>query len=364
MDRLRVLLLSRYGARGASSRVRSFQYLPSLRAEGIDVTPAPLFDDGYLERIYAGRRPAWGSIAAAYGARVRRLLGGRRYDVVWVEKELFPWLPARADLALARRARALVVDYDDAIFHRYDAHPRGWVRRLFGRKIDRVMAAADLVVVGNDYLGDRARSAGARRIEILPTVVDTARYVPAPSGRDGFTVGWIGTPRTSRYLAAVAPALAAAKVRVLLVGAAEDALAELDVERRPWTEDAEVELLQSIDAGIMPLPDEPFERGKCGYKLIQYMACGKPVVATPVGVNREIVADGANGFLAESEGEWRGALERLAGDADLRAELGANGRRLVEERYSLAATRARLAALLREAAGFRPAPAVAAAPLS
>ena len=149
---LRVLLLSRYGERGASSRVRSFQYLPHLRASGFDVTVAPLFDDGYLERIYAGRRPGWAAVGGAYGARVLRLFGSRQHDLVWVEKELFPWLPAWADLVLARIAPRLVLDYDDAIFHRYDAHRSRFVRRVLGGKIDAVMRAADLVLAGNDYL--------------------------------------------------------------------------------------------------------------------------------------------------------------------------------------------------------------------
>jgi len=355
----RVLLLARYGPLGASSRVRSLQYLPHLAAAGIAVDVAPLFDDGYVARLYGGRRVRWASVAASYGRRALGLLARRRYDVVWVEKELLPWLPAWADLGLLaggpRRAR-LMLDYDDAVYHRYDAHRRRWVRRALGGKIDALMRAADVVVVGNGILGERARAAGARRVELLPTVVDTARYAPAPRPAGApFTVGWIGTPRTAVYLRPLAQALAeaaaAAAARIRLIGAAPDTLAGVaGVERHAWSEAGEVALLQGLDAGIMPLPDAPFERGKCGYKLVQYMACGLPVVASPVGVNAELVAHEQNGLLAETPAEWKAALLRLAGDAALRARMGAAGRRLAVERFSLAAAAPRLSGLIGELA--------------
>jgi len=350
----RVLLLARYGALGASSRVRSLQFLPCLEQHGLEVDVASLFDDDYVTRLYDGRRPRWTSVAASYGRRVLQLLARGRYDVVWVEKELFPWLPAWADLALLRGGARLLVDYDDAVFHRYDAHRRGFVRRMLGGKIDAVMRAADVVVVGNAYLGARAQAAGARRVELLPTVVDTERYAPSARAPGApFTLGWIGTPRTARYLRPIAPVLAevaaATSARLVLIGAGPEALAGVaGVEARPWSEDTEVGHLQGVDAGLMPLPDRPFERGKCGYKLVQFMACGKPVVASPVGVNAELVEHGATGFLADSPGQWREALLALAGDPQLCARLGAAGRRKVEAELSVAAIGPRLAGLLCE----------------
>lgn len=356
-DTLRVLLLARYGERGASTRVRSLQHLPLLREHGIEVTVAPLLDDGYLERIYAGRRPRWGGVARSYARRVRDLLGASGYDVIWIEKEALPWLPASCERLLRPGGPALVVDYDDAVFHRYDRSSRPWVRALLGTKIDAVMRSADLVLVGNRYLEARARSAGAVRIETVPSVVDVTRYdVVEPPG-DALRFGWIGTPRTSRYLEAIAPALAVAArecaARVVLVGADENALAGvegLEVERRRWSQADEAAALSRIDVGLMPLPDEPFERGKCGYKLIQYMACARPVVASPVGFNSELVRDGENGYLAGSTQAWSRALLRLADDQELRARMGRNGRSEVESRYSTRVVGPRLAELLRTAA--------------
>ena len=115
----------------------------------------------------------------------------------------------------------------------------------------------------------------------------------------------------------------------------------------PWDEATEVDMLQQLDAGIMPLPDSPWERGKCGFKLIQYMACGLPVVASPVGVNREIVEQGVNGFFASTPEEWEQALRTLLLDTILRERMGQAGRKKVEERYSLQMTGPRLAALLK-----------------
>lgn len=184
------------------------KYLPRLAAAGIDVTWAPLLDDAYLEALYgAGRRP-WPQVARAYLARLGRLLGARDFDLLWIEKELFPMLPATVERLLAATGAPYVVDYDDALFHNYDLHRSALVRRLLGHKIDRVMAGARLVIAGNDYLAARAVQAGARWIEQLPTVIDLDRYpaVPdaAPDPARPFTIGWIGSPQTAEYLAAVA----------------------------------------------------------------------------------------------------------------------------------------------------------------
>lgn len=349
---MRVLLLPRYDALGASSRLRMLQYVSALRAHGLQVDIAPLLGDGYVEDLYAGRVSKW-KVLRAYANRLLRLRTASTYDAIWIEKELFPWLPAWFERALLPKGAAVVVDYDDAVFHRYDQHPLAGVRWLLGKKIDRLMRAADLVTVGNGYLGSRARAAGAHRVEWLPTVIDLQRY-PLPSAverRCPIVIGWIGSPATAHYLQQVTPALrtvaAIHPIRCVAIGARADQLADTPFEPWTWTEDSEVELLHRFDAGIMPLPDEPWERGKCGYKLIQYMACGLPVVASPVGVNADIVQAEISGELADSTTEWVQALTRLVLDVDLRRRRGAAGRRRVEEIYSVQAQSARLAGLLK-----------------
>lgn len=350
---MHVLLLSRYARLGASSRLRSFQYLSYLEQAGFDVTVAPLFGDDYVRSLSSGNISK-SAVLKAYWVRLRFILKARKFDLVWLEYEMLPWLPAWLELALLPKNVPLVVDYDDAIFHRYDQHRSSLVRKLLGHKIDAVMRRAAVVMVGNDYLGDRAKQAGARRVELLPTVVDATRYaVVEKANTQAVTIGWIGQPSTAKYLVQLAPVLQKMvelhNAHIVAVGPKPDQFQDWPVEVKPWAEDTEVVEIQQFDIGIMPLSDSLWERGKCGYKLIQYMACGKPVVATPIGVNNIIVRHGENGFLANSEAEWCEALDRLCEDAALRKRMGGEGRKMIEQKYSLNIAAPRLVALLRSA---------------
>ena len=346
---MNILTLPRYQRLGPSSRVRFYQYYPALRAQGFVIQDAPFFSDEYVRRLYANQPVQMGEVISAYLKRLSTLLRARDVDLLWLEKEFLPWMPAPLEALLGRQP--YVVDYDDAVFHRYDLHRNALIRRVLGRKIDRVMQNAALVVAGNEYLAERARAAGAKRVETLPSVVDADLYTPAPARASGFTVGWIGSPVTAPYLEQVRPALAmltnGGQATVSLIGAG-DAIKwdNAHVHILPWREESAIQHIQSFDVGIMPLLDEPFERGKCGYKLIQYMACGLPVVASPVGVNVQIVEHGVTGFLAESEQDWRQALVFLRDNPQKRREMGQAGRAKMEREYSLDATAPKLADLL------------------
>ncbi len=346
----RVLALPRYTHKGASSRLRTLQYIDELSNHGIEFRLESLLDDVYLSDLYAGRDTQWCRVIKAYARRasLRRIV--RSFDVVWLEKEAFPWLPAMTERMLLGYTPT-VVDYDDAIFHRYDQHPSRWVRSVLGKKIDAVMRGASTVIAGNDYLADHARRAGARRVEIIPTAVDLRRYaVRAPRRDTGFTVGWIGTPQTAVYLRDIASALRrfgeTGSVRYVFIGCPVGLDLGFPYEARVWSEATEAADLASLDCGLMPLRDGPFERGKCGYKLIQYMACGVPVIASPVGVNRQIVSP-ENGFLATSPDEWLEALRNLRSDASAARRMGSVGREVVEARYSTRVVAPRLEAILR-----------------
>ena len=175
-----------------------------------------------------------------------------------------------------------------------------------------------------------------------------------PAG-ETLTVGWIGIPLNAHYLDIVAPALRAlaggVKFSLHVVGAAvPEALAGIPAQSFPWTEDSEIARIAAFDVGIMPLHDTPWERGKCAYKLLQVMAAGKPVIASPVGANAQVVQHGVNGFLADGPEQWADALRRLE-DPDLRRRMGAEARKTVENQYSTAVVRPRLAAILSAAAG-------------
>jgi glycosyltransferase involved in cell wall biosynthesis len=350
---MKVLLLSRYGSLGASSRVRFLQYLPYFRSQDIEVKVKPLLSDTYLKALYNGESH-WREVFKGYVERILALLTARRFDVVIIEKELFPFMPAIAERFLRLMGVPYVVDYDDALFHKYDCHPNPWIRRLLGKKIDSVMRQASCVIAGNDYLAERAQHAGAGKVEIIPTVVDAERYQPTPKAATATPiVGWIGTPKTSRYLNSLVPIFESLKqqmpVRFVAVGANQDDFEGTPVECWPWSETTEVESVQRFDIGLMPLENSPWERGKCGYKLIQYMACGVPVVASPVGVNAVIVKPGENGLLARDD-EWEKQLTTLLQNPELRCSFGSRGRKDVEDWYSLEVQAPRLLSVITESA--------------
>jgi len=349
---MKILLLTRYERLGASSRIRFYQYISYLKVHGIDVIVSPLLGDDYLHSLYSGRVSHLSARIGPYLRRSVELLKARRFDLLWIEKELFPWFPAWAEMILARLGIPYIVDYDDAIFHRYDAHSKMLIRKLLGNKIDAVMRHAALVIAGNEYLMERAKKAGAKRVEYLPTVVDLERYhINRQNDNKVFSIGWIGSPITAKYIYHISEALAEVckdrKVRLILVGSGQISLDDLPIEIRSWSEETEVNDLQGFDVGIMPLPDSPWEQGKCGYKIIQYMACALPVVASPVGINKKLVQDGVNGFLASTKEEWIFALNTLKDNHSLREKIGLAGRNKVESEYCIQVTAPRLVSLLK-----------------
>ena len=352
---LRVLFLPRYARVAASSRCRFYNYFPFLERAGLQCDASPLFDERYWEKKNRTGRTPPVDVLRAYARRLVVLERVRRYDLVVVHCEALPYLPAFWERALVRLGVPYVLDFDDAIFHNYDLHPLRAVRRLLGDKFRLILEGAAAVIAGNRYLADYA-SAVARRVEVLPTVVDLEVYRPVGSSpnRGAVVVGWIGSPSTAPYLAGIAEALAdfqrRSGARVVLVGSGPVQLPGVDLEVRAWSEATEVSDIGDFNIGIMPLPDTAWACGKSGFKLIQYMARGIPVVASPVGANRDIVESGVDGFLAAGKEAWVEALDRLAQDAVLRARLGEAGRRKVERHYSLQVTAPRLEGILRDAA--------------
>ena len=335
-----ILLLTRYPRQGASSRTRFLAYVADLQAAGFDVVVQPFFGDGYLPALYAGRRPPPAELLRSYVRRLVVLLGRRSFQRLWLEKDALPFLPLAMERALLA-GRPLAIDFDDAWYLRYAGRP------LLDGKLEGLVRLAATVIVGNDELAAWAGQAGAGQIVRLPTAVDADRYAgPGGSGGAPPVVGWIGTPSSARdHLRPLVPLLAelagAGLIRLTVVGAVLD----LPARFLTWSEDAEAEVVKGFDIGIMPLPDDPWSRGKCAYKLIQYMAAGLPVVASPVGMNCQVVEPGINGFLATRPEEWRTALTALAADPDLRRRMGEAGRQRVRERYCEAVVGPRVVAL-------------------
>jgi glycosyltransferase involved in cell wall biosynthesis len=275
----------------------------------------------------------------------RRALLARagEYDALLLFRKLLD--PSDARL-LRRHARKIFFALDDAVmFHAHAVSAFSQWRTT--RRFEATAAVVDHVIAGNEYLADFFRRRG-RTVTVLPTCVDPAHYRVKNDGGDGAAANgavrlvWIGSSSTLPYLVEQLPAIRAAAQRVpglRLLTIADRTIdagaAGVPVEHVPWSADAEADALGRGDIGIAPTPDDRWTRGKCGFKLIQYMAAGLPTIASPIGANAEIVRAGETGLLATTPKEWTNAIERLAGDAALRRRMGLAGRERVEREYSL-----------------------------
>ncbi|MEW6163750.1 MAG: glycosyltransferase family 4 protein [Pseudomonadota bacterium] len=297
------------------------------------------------------------SLANAGGAlreRMQLLAAAMRHDLVLLQKKLFK----RPFVTLLSKANSRIIfDLDDAVmFHELE---RGQpVDGKFFNRFAAIAGVASSVVAGNSYLADFARatrSAPTCEVTVLPTPIDTAR-LPAKTtyaDRSEFVVGWIGTKGNLQQLQGLADPLREVQARIpdMCLRVVADAALELPgvrVEFKPWRAEDEVADLHGFDVGIMPLQDGLWNRGKGGYKLLQYMGAGLPAVASPVGINAEIIKHGDNGLLATSPSEWRDGLISMAGQAGLRQQLGSHARATVESTYSLDGYLHRYASLIEE----------------
>lgn len=280
------------------------------------------------------------------GAGIQRLLTAFRerraiHDLaeasraVFIQKRL---LPVSQIASLASR-RPFLFDFDDAIFTSPTGDRSALAQRRVVQRLERTLTAAQLVIAGNRYLCDYAAQF-SRRVVHLPTVVDSTRY-PAKTHRQatGVVVGWIGHSVNHPYLLALADVLQRLAVqfniRLLVVSDRDLEIPGLHVENRRWSEATEIEDILCMDIGIMPMPDDPWSRGKCGFKAIQYMAAGIPVVCAAVGANVEIVRDEIDGFCVESPRLWDDNLAELCTSVSLRQRMGQAARERVREVYSL-----------------------------
>ncbi len=273
-------------------------------------------------------------------ARLWQLRQAKAADVVLLQRRLLPiW-----QLGLLRRwARRLVFDFDDAVFLRDSFAAKGHYSRLRLARFWATAYASDAVLAGNRHLADTTTQlVGEEKVATLPTCVSPERYRLASHAATGAVrLAWIGQPSTLRYLHHASGLLAAAlaplpQARLCVICDRAPKIPGVSVELRPWSTTTETRDLAECDIGISYLPDDPWSEGKCGLKVLQYMAAGLPVVANPVGMNRHMVRHGENGYLARTTEEWTAAIGRLAGNGDLRRQMGLSGRRLIERQFSAA----------------------------
>ena len=337
----KITLWTRYSRLGASSRLRFFQYLPLLREAGFSPEISAFFDDGYLRRLYAGGGRSPFALLRAYRDRFRRMRECAADDApALIEYELLPGLPYSAE-ARFLAGRRYFLNFDDAVHLRYGKLP------FLRRKYPRLIAGAAGIIVANDLLMEEFGALNGNLLK-LPTIPPETIAPATGQNPEKLTLIWTGTPVTFGYLKQRENAfkLAARHVdyQLLIVGGG----APLDgVACRciPWSEAAEAEAFAQAHAGVMPLPDTPFARGKSAYKLICCLRAGIPGIASPVGENRQVIRHEVNGLLAESDEEWAEAIRRLA-DREFLAALS-RGAAASAERYMLRPSAEKLAEFLR-----------------
>ncbi len=310
-----------------SCRFRIAQYRDPLRKEGIELA---------VREIPRGLRARYGRLSAAAG-----------FDAVVLHRKLLSLFEFRC---LRSAARRLIFDFDDAVMLR-DSNSAKFESKSRRRRFSRLVAGADLVIAGNRYLAELAREFNPA-VRIIPTPVDLDEFPSRPRPGAGKTIGWVGTSSNFIYLRPVLPALARVlerdpERRLVIVAERRPVLEGIRFEFRPWSPETERSALADFSLGIMPLNDDPWSRGKCSFKILRYFAAFLPVVASPVGMNREVVRPGENGFLALSGEEWEEALEKIISDGALRERLGTEGRKTVEAGFSLASAVPRLIEALR-----------------
>ena len=336
-------------------RYRIEQWEPLLKKDhGIELTYLPFLDESayrvFPERGHTARKIA--AIVRGFARRVGDVMSAGRWDAAYLFREAAPVGPALFERLFARRI-PYVLDFDDAIFLPVvsDAN-RAFAFAKSHRKMDAICRLAAHVTAGNAYLADYARQHNAN-VTVIPTTIDTESYQPVPKTADGIPViGWTGSATTAMYIEDMRDVLAelgrSHRYRLRIIGAPSfEPVPGVETEVLPWSSKSEVRDLVPLDAGLMPLRDDAWARGKCGLKALQYMAMGIPAVCSPVGVNREIVDHGRNGFLASTPEEWLARLREILDQPELRRRMGAAARETVEAKYSAHAQAPRMAAVLR-----------------
>ncbi len=345
---MRILFLTRYHADGASSRYRTLQYIPYLRNRGFQCDVSPLFPVGYVHKRFDRIASLPLPVLRGYWSRLSALWKSKKYDLLVIEKECLPFAPAGLELGLLRGDVPFIFDLDDPLYHTYDGTRGKLIQHVVGDKFPDLFSRASAVIAGSHYIADYAKRF-CQAVYLVPTAIDLSRYpaeAQARSSNSLFTIGWIGSKGQTKHLKLVEGVLAKYcvdnRAKLHIIGGSRATLRIPNLEFRDWSSETEIDELAQIDVGIMPLFDDSMSRGKCAFKLIQYMASWKPVVASPIGENTYVVEPRQNGFLASNEQEWRDALDVIRENISLAHSMGASGRKKVEESYCISATLANI----------------------
>ncbi|MFM7217718.1 MAG: glycosyltransferase family 4 protein [Bacteroidota bacterium] len=342
----RILFLVPYPiGQAPSQRFRFEQYLPFLTKSGFDITISSFLDLSAWRILYRkGNFP--GKVVGLIRGYLRRLsdlISLYRYDMVFVHREASPFGPPWIEWVVARLFRIpMLFDFDDAIWLPNTSRSNSALASKMKSfsKTATICKWSHAVIVGNEYLAAYARLHN-QNVFVIPTTIDTVGLHNAVVKHENarLVVGWTGSHSTLPLLLPLLPVLKRLRQEVdfeLRVVCDEDPGLDLSgVVFVPWTKEDEIEQLMKFDVGIMPLPDNQWTRGKCGFKALQYMSLGIPALVSPVGVNAEIVDHGINGLHCTTDEDWLQGLRRLSEDRAFLKSLAVHCRPKVEQYYSV-----------------------------
>lgn len=335
--------------RSPGQRFRCEQYIQSLEESGFKITYSNIISEKDDKVFYAKgnyHRKAWILITSFY-KRLKDVKKAKKHDIVFIYREAFMLGITIFERILRKLSQRIIFDFDDAIWLNDTSHGNAdlsWLKKP--SKTATIIKLSDLIIAGNKYLADYAQSYNPR-IEIMPTTINTLYHKKnvCQIQKSGICIGWTGTSTTLKHFETIIPILSKVKkkyndkIYFKIIVDFPYKVPELQTEAIQWSLDNEINDLSEFDIGIMPLPNNDWAKGKCGFKGLQYMSLEIPTIMSPVGVNTEIIIDGENGFIASTDDDWVYMLSNLIEDVELRKKMGLAGRKTVVDKYSVEANK-------------------------
>jgi len=351
---MRVLFFTIFPEINAGSRYRVHKYLNYLKEKNIECTICPPMSNTLFQYLYQTNNPIKKILFyfITYSVRLKDLMKVRRYDIIFVHQGLCYFGPPILEYLIAKLNNNIIYDVDDAHFSK-PTFASGFAARFYDRnRIAKISKLSKQVIVSVDYIKKYVEKFNSN-VTVIPTSIDTSRYTSKnydKQNSSSIVIGWVGTASGLIYLQTLEDVMqklsTSYNIELRIISSHSIKIPAVKVVHRMWTLENEIKDLQSIDIGIMPLPNTEFERGKGGFKLIQYMGVGVPVVCSPIGINSEIVHDGTNGYLAVAKDEWLKKLSLLIEDENLRERLGRKGRESIQNKFTIEANAAKFVKII------------------
>jgi glycosyltransferase involved in cell wall biosynthesis len=331
--------------RSPGQRFRCEQYIPYLKAEGFEITYSNILSEKDDKVFYSNGKllQKFLIFIKSFLIRTYDLLRANRYDVIFIYREALMVGSTLFERLFTLSKATIIFDFDDSIWlHDTSDGNQGlqWLKKP--SKTATICRLADCVIVGNEYLAGYARQY-SNNVVVIPTTIDTGYHknVVGYQVKQPVCIGWTGTATTLKHFESILPALIAIKQKYgvgvcfkMIINTVYENK-DLELIATPWNISSEIEDLTSIDIGIMPLPDDQWSQGKCGFKGLQYMSLGIPTIMSPFGVNKVIITDGKNGYLALTNDEWITTLSYLIEHPSIRQQIGKQGQTTIVERFSV-----------------------------